>query len=153
MLASTFGFKIAIEYVVVSLILAVIGGTIIEKMKMEKYIEPFVLTTQTAQIASQEMTHTQRLGYAWQQVVATIKKVIVYVLIGVSIGALIHNVIPEEWIRKVLGSGNPLSVVLATVVGIPMYADIFGTIPIAEALFAKGVGIGTRSEERRVGKV
>lgn len=143
LLTSIFGFKIAIAYVVVGLILAVIGGTIIEKAKMEKYVEQFVMNTQVTQIESQEITTVQRLTYAWQQVVATVKKVFLYVLVGVLIGALIHNVIPEEWIRKVLGSGNPLSVVLATFVGIPMYADIFGTIPIAEALHAKGVGIGT----------
>ena len=143
LLTSIFGFRIAIAYVIVGLVLAVVGGTIIEKTGMEKYIEPFIKQARSISIEDQVLSIKDRLEYAWEQVSATVKKVAPYIFIGVFIGALIHNVIPEEWIQAVLGSKNPLSPVLAAVVGIPMYADIFGTIPIAEALYAKGVGLGT----------
>ena len=143
LLTSIFGFRIAIAYVIVGLVLAVVGGTIIEKTGMEKYVEPFIKQARSISIEDQVLSINDRLKYAWEQVSATVKKVAPYIFIGVFIGALIHNVIPEEWIQAVLGSKNPLSPVLAAVVGIPMYADIFGTIPIAEALFAKGVGLGT----------
>lgn len=143
LLMSIFGGKIAASYVVVGLILAVVGGTLIEKFGMEKYVEDFVKTAGNADIESPEFTCRERLVYAWQQVQATVKKVFWYVFVGVGIGALIHNWIPAEAIQAILGEKNPFSVILATVVGIPMYADIFGTLPIAEALFAKGVGIGT----------
>ncbi|HQO69458.1 MAG TPA: permease [Clostridia bacterium] len=143
LLTSIFGFKIAIAYVIVGLVLAVTGGTIIEKTGMEKYIEPFIKQARSISIEDQVLSIKDRLKYAWEQVSATVRKVAPYIFIGVFIGALIHNVIPEELIQAVLGSKNPLSPVLAAVVGIPMYADIFGTIPIAEALYAKGVGLGT----------
>lgn len=143
LLTSIFGFRIAIAYVIVGLVLAVVGGTIIEKTGMEKYVEPFIKQARSISIEDQVLSIKDRLEYAWEQVSATVKKVAPYIFIGVFIGALIHNVIPEELIQAVLGSKNPLSPVLAAVVGIPMYADIFGTIPIAEALFAKGVGLGT----------
>ena len=143
LLTSIFGFKVAITYVIVGLVLAVIGGTIIEKTGMDKYVEQFVKNANSAQIEDQEMKIKDRLKYAYEQLAATVKKVAPYILVGVLIGALIHNVIPEIWVQTVLGSNNPFSPVLAAVIGIPMYADIFGTIPIAEALFAKGVGIGT----------
>lgn len=143
LLTSIFGFKVAITYVIVGLVLAVIGGTIIEKTGMDKYVEQFVKNANSAQIEDQEMKIKDRLKYAYEQLAATVKKVAPYILVGVLIGALIHNVIPEKWVQTVLGSNNPFSPVLAAVIGIPMYADIFGTIPIAEALFAKGVGIGT----------
>ena len=143
LLMSVFGFKIAIAYVIVGLVLAVTGGTIIEKLKMESYVTRFVKTAGLVDIEAPELSKKERLTYAYEQVQATVKKVIFYVIIGVGIGALIHNWIPEAIIQKVLGTDNPFSVLIATVVGVPMYADIFGTIPIAEALFAKGVGVGT----------
>ncbi len=143
LLMSIFGGKIAVAYVIVGLILAVIGGTIIEKMGMEKYVEDFVKSAGSVDIESPDLTKHDRLLYAWEQVQTTVKKVFWYVLVGVGIGAIIHNWIPTEVIQSILGERNPFSVILATVVGIPIYADIFGTIPIAEALFTKGVGIGT----------
>ncbi|MEA4986495.1 MAG: permease [Anaerovorax sp.] len=143
LLMSIFGAKIAVAYVVVGLVLAVVGGTLIEKMGMEKHVESFIKSTSCVDLESPELTKKERVIYAKEQVQATVKKVFWYVIIGVGIGAIIHNWIPTEIIQSILGEKNPFSVLLATVVGIPMYADIFGTIPIAEALFAKGVGIGT----------
>ena len=143
LLMSIFGTKVAVIYVVVGLVIAVIGGTLIEHMHMEKYIEDFIYQSNSSvNIESPELTQKDRLVYARDQVVSTFKKVIPYILIGVGIGAVIHNWIPESIVEKVLGSGNPLGVVLATIIGIPMYADIFGTIPIAEALLAKGALLG-----------
>lgn len=143
MLASIFNWKIALAYVLVGLILAVIGGSIISHLKLEKYVEPFVFSNQQADVQVQEETLIQRLQFASDQVLFIIKKVWPYVLGGVAIGAVIHNWIPQEIIETLLGEGKWYSVPLATVVGIPMYADIFGTLPIAEALIAKGVGLGT----------
>ncbi|WP_101908612.1 permease [Marasmitruncus massiliensis] len=143
LLMSIFGTKVAVAYVIVGLILAVIGGSLIEKLGMEKYVENFIKSAGSVDIEAPELTKRDRLVYAKEQVQATVKKVILYVLIGVGIGAVIHDWIPTELIQAVLGDRNPFSVILATVVGIPMYADIFGTIPIAEALFYKGVGLGT----------
>lgn len=143
LLMSIFGAKIAIAYVVVGLVLAVIGGTIIDKLGMEDYVVKFINSGATVDIEEPDLTIKDRMIYAKEQVGATIKKVIFYILIGVGIGALIHNWIPESLIQTILGENNPFSVLIATVVGMPMYADIFGTIPIAEALFAKGVGVGT----------
>jgi uncharacterized protein len=143
LLMSIFGAKVAIAYVIVGLLLAVLGGSLIEKLGMEKYVESFVKTAESVDIESPELSKHDRVTYAREQVRATVRKVILYVLIGVGIGAVIHNWIPTEWIQVVLGSRNPFSVILATLAGIPMYADIFGTIPIAEALFYKGVGLGT----------
>ncbi len=143
LLASIFNWKIAIAYVVVGIILAVLGGTLISKMKLEKHVEPFVFQSRSADIDAPEMTRRERLNFAKDQVVAIIKKVWLFILIGVGIGAAIHNWIPQDIILAVLGSNNPFSVLIATVVGVPMYADIFGTLPIAEALVLKGVGIGT----------
>lgn len=143
LLISVFGFPIAIAYLVVGLILAVIGGTIIEKSGAGKHVEDFVLEGESIDIESEALTRKDRLIYAKEQTMTTFKKVFPYILIGVGIGAMIHNVIPVEWIQSVLGINNPFSVLIATAVGVPMYADIFGTIPVAEALFAKGVGVGT----------
>jgi uncharacterized membrane protein YraQ (UPF0718 family) len=156
LLASIFNWKIAIAYVIVGIVLAVIGGTLISRMKMEKYVEPFVFQGTAAEVdapettpsrlasmGTPEMTRRDRVVYAKDQVVAIIKKVWLYILIGVGIGAAIHNWIPQDVILAVLGGNNPFSVAIATVVGVPMYADIFGTLPIAEALVLKGVGIGT----------
>lgn len=143
LLMSVFGAKIAIAYVVVGLVLAVIGGTIIEKLKLEKYVEQYIHTGSNVDIESPELTRGDRLNYAKEQMFNTVKKVWLYVVVGVGIGALIHNWIPTEIIQNIVGNNNPFSVLLATAVGIPMYADIFGTIPIAEALFAKGIGVGT----------
>lgn len=143
LLMSFFGAKIAISYVVVGLILAVIGGTIIEKLGMEKHIEDYVWGAQNADIEADEMTRKERIDFSKEQVKGIFKQVWIYVLLGVGIGAAIHNWIPQSFIEKILGQNNPFSVLIATFVGIPIYADIFGTIPIAEALVAKGVGIGT----------
>lgn len=143
LLASIFNWKIAIAYVVVGLILAVAGGTIIGKSKLEKYVEPFVFSNKMLEIEQEKLTRKDRLVFGKQQVLAIVKKVWLYVLIGVGIGALIHNWIPQDIIVMILGDKNPFSVLLATLVGVPMYADIFGTLPIAEALVIKGVGIGT----------
>ncbi len=143
LLASIFNWKIAIAYVVVGIILAVIGGTIISKSKLEKYVEPFVYNNKVFEVDQEELTKRQRVSFALEQVLSIVKKVWIYILIGVGIGAAIHNWIPQDIITAVLGQNNWFSVLLATVVGIPMYADIFGTLPIAEALVLKGVGIGT----------
>lgn len=143
LLMSIFGAKVAVIYVLVGLVIAVVGGTIIEKMHMEKYVESFILSAGSVDIESPALTKTERVQYAKEQVVSTFKKVFPYILVGVGIGAVIHNWIPESWITAVLGSNNPLGVLLATMVGIPMYADIFGTIPVAEALLAKGAQLGT----------
>jgi uncharacterized membrane protein YraQ (UPF0718 family) len=143
LLASIFNWKIAIAYVVVGLILAVVGGTVIGKAKLEKYVEPFVFTNKMLEIEQDALTRFDRVKIAFEQVQAIVKKVWLYVLIGVGIGALIHNWIPQDIIVAVLGNKNPFSVIIATIVGIPMYADIFGTLPIAEALVLKGVSIGT----------
>ena len=143
LLASIFNWRIAIAYVVVGLILAVIGGTIISKAKLEKYVEPFVFGNPMLEIEQEAMTRRDRINFGKYQVKDIIKKVWLYILIGVGIGAAIHNWIPENVIAAVLGQDKWYSVMLATLVGIPMYADIFGTLPIAEALVYKGVGIGT----------
>lgn len=143
LLMSIFGAKVAVTYVLVGLVLAVIGGTIIEKLHMERYVEEFIKSANSVDIESEQLTKHDRLVYAKEQVLNTVKKVFWYVIVGVGIGALIHNWIPAEIIQNILGEKNPFSVVIAAVVGVPMYADIFGTIPIAEALFFKGVGIGT----------
>ena len=143
LLMSIFGTKVAIIYVVLGLVIAVIGGTIIEKLHMERHIESFVLSAGSVDIESPTLTKRERVIYAKEQTFDTFKKVFPYILIGVGIGALIHNWIPENWIEAVLGSNNPFGVILATIMGIPMYADIFGTIPIAEALLSKGAQLGT----------
>jgi len=143
LLASIFNWKIAIAYVAVGIVLAVIGGTIISKAKLEKYVEPFVFGNKILEVDQEELTTGERMEYARDQVLDIIKKVWLYILIGVGIGAAIHNWIPENIISAVLGQDKWYSVLLATLVGVPMYADIFGTLPIAEALVLKGVGIGT----------
>lgn len=143
LLMSIFGAKIAIVYVVIGLVIAVVGGTIIEKMHMENHVEEFIRNASSVDIESEELTVMDRLVFAREQVAGTFKKVFPYILIGVGIGAVIHNWIPESWIQAVLGSNNPFGVVLAVLVGVPMYADIFGTIPVAEALLAKGAQLGT----------
>lgn len=142
LLMSIFGWKVAIVYVVLGLAIAVAGGTLIEKLHLEEQVEEFIRSGHTMDVPQEELRWKDRIRYAWGQVVSTAKKVAPYVLVGVGIGAVIHNWIPEEWIVKLLGTGNPLGVILATVAGIPMYADIFGTIPIAEALLAKGALLG-----------
>ncbi len=143
LLMSIFGAKIAIAYVVVGLVLAVTGGSLIEKFKMEKYVEDFVRSAGSVDIQAPDLTRKDRFVYSRDRVKETVKKVAPYILIGVGIGAVIHNLIPEDWIQKILGGDNPFSVILATLVGVPLYADIFGTIPVAESLFAKGAGLGT----------
>lgn len=143
LLMSIFGTKVAIVYVVVGLVIAVVGGTLIEKLHMENYVEEFIRSASGVDIESPDLTRKERVIYAKDQVVSTFKKVLPYILVGVGIGAIIHNWIPESWIEMVLGSNNPFGVVLATLLGVPMYADIFGTIPVAEALLYKGAQLGT----------
>ncbi|MCM8709426.1 permease [Clostridium sp. SYSU_GA19001] len=143
LLMSFFGAKIAIAYVIVGLILAVIGGTLIDRLGLEKYVEGYVKEIENVDAEVPEMTRNERISYSKEQVKDIIQRVWLYVLIGVGIGAAIHNWVPQTIIENVVGGNNPFAVLLATVVGIPMYADIFGTLPIAEALFAKGVGVGT----------
>lgn len=143
LLAGIFNWKIAIAYVVVGIVLAVISGTVISYAKLEKYVEPFVFSSKMAELPQAELTRADRMEFAKEQVLGIIKKVWLYILIGVGIGAAIHNWIPENVISAVLGQDKWYSVLLATLVGVPMYADIFGTLPIAEALVTKGVGLGT----------
>lgn len=144
LLVSIFGLKIAIAYVILGLVIAVIGGTLIEHLHMEDQIADFIRNNNSSvDIEAPDLTVKDRLIYSKDQVVSTFKKVFPYILVGVAIGAVIHNWIPEIWVEKILGSNNPFGVILATVVGVPMYADIFGTIPIAEALLAKGALLGT----------
>lgn len=143
LLMSIFGAKVAIAYVVIGLVVAVVGGTLIEKLHMEKYVEDFIKNASSVDIESPTLTKKDRVEFAKEQVIGTFKKVFPYILVGVGIGALIHNWIPETWIEAVLGSNNPFGVILATLVGVPMYADIFGTIPVAEALLSKGAQLGT----------
>jgi uncharacterized membrane protein YraQ (UPF0718 family) len=142
-LMSFFGARIAVAYVVVGLVLAVLGGTIIDKLNMQEHIQDYVLGMKNTDIDYIEMSREERISYSKEQVKEIVHRVWLYILIGVGIGAAIHNWIPQSIIEKVIGDDNPFAVILAAVVGIPMYADIFGTIPIAEALFGKGVGIGT----------
>ncbi|MCF6460884.1 permease [Clostridium sp. Cult3] len=143
LLMSFFGTKIAIVYVAVGLIVAVIGGVLINRLKMEKYVESYVWGVENVDVEIEEMTRRDRVEFAEDQVKDIVGRVWPYILIGVGIGAGIHNWVPQSIIEKILGEGNPFSVLIATFIGIPIYADIFGTIPIAEALIAKGVGIGT----------
>ncbi len=143
LLVSIFGWKIAVAYVLVGLVIAVIGGTLIEKLGMEKYVEDFIKSASAIDIESPTLSQRGRLVFAKDQMLSTFKKVFPYILVGVGIGAIIHNWIPETWIEAVLGSNNPFGVILATLIGIPMYADIFGTIPVAEALLSKGAQLGT----------
>ena len=144
LLMSIFGAKVAVIYVILGLVVAVAGGTLIEKLHMEQYVEEFIRRAKGGvDIQAPDLTIQDRLVYAKDQVFSTFKKVFPYILIGVGIGAVIHNWIPESWIESILGSRNPFGVILAVLVGIPMYADIFGTIPVAEALLAKGALLGT----------
>ena len=143
LLMSIFGPKVAIIYVVLGLVIAVAGGMIIEKLRMEEQVEEFIRNARAVGIDSPSLTRKERLIYAKEQVAETFKKVVPYILLGVAIGAVIHNWIPEHVIESILGNNNPFGVILATVIGLPMYADIFGSIPIAEALFAKGAMLGT----------
>lgn len=143
LLMSIFGAKVAVLYVLLGLVIAVAGGTLIEKLPMENQVEEFIRKASAVDIVSPALTQKERLEYARDQVTETFKKVFPYILIGVGIGAVIHNWIPKSWVMAVLGSNNPFGVILATVIGIPMYADIFGTIPIAEALLSQGAQLGT----------
>lgn len=143
LLMSVFGVKVAIIYVVLGLVIAVVGGWLIEKLHMENQVEEFIRNASAVDIDSPSLTQRERFGYAKEQVEATFKKVFPYILIGVAIGAIIHNWIPEKLVVSVLGRNNPFGVILATIIGIPMYADVFGTVSIAEALIAKGAMLGT----------
>lgn len=142
LLMSIFGAKIAVVYVILGLVIAVAGGTLIEKLHLENQVEEFIRNAKQMDIPQEELTVKDRLNYSAEQVAETFKKVFPYILIGVGIGAFIHNWIPKDLIVRFLGSGNPFGVIIATIAGVPMYADIFGCIPIAEALLAKGAKLG-----------
>ncbi len=142
LLMSIFGWKVAVVYVLLGLVVAVIGGTMIEKLHLENQVEEYIRKGKAIDVPQEQLHFEDRIKFAWEQVVSTAKKVFPYVLVGVGIGAIIHNWIPEEFIVKLLGGNNPFGVIIATVAGVPMYADIFGTIPIAEALLAKGALLG-----------
>lgn len=142
-LMSVFGARVAIAYVMTGLVIAVVGGMIIEKMNMEKYVEDFVRNANVTELDTPNLSFKERLNFAKSQVLDTLKKVLPYILLGVGIGAFIHNWLPKTIIEKILGGNNPFGVLLATLVGVPMYGDIFGTIPVAEALLAKGALLGT----------
>ena len=143
LLMSIFGARVAVVYVIFGLIIAVIGGSLLEKLGMERYVEDFIKNAPHIEVEGQQLTRRDRVRFARTQLAGTIKKVAPYIFIGVGIGALIHNVVPQELVEGILGSNNPFAVILATVVGVPMYADIFGTIPVAESLLFKGAGLGT----------
>ena len=143
LLMSIFGVRVAVVYVIFGLIIAVIGGSLLENLGMERYVEDFIKNAPHIEVEGQQLTRRDRVRFARAQLAGTIKKVAPYIFIGVGIGALIHNVVPQEWVEGILGSNNPFAVILATVVGVPMYADIFGTIPVAESLLFKGAGLGT----------
>lgn len=143
LLMSIFGSKIAIVYVILGLVIAVVGGSIIEKLGMDAYVEDFVKNAHMPVIDNEKLTYKDRVDFAKEQVTDTFKKVFPYIMVGVGIGAVIHNWIPESWVTAILGSRNPFGVILATLIGIPMYADIFGSIPVAEALLDKGAQLGT----------
>jgi uncharacterized membrane protein YraQ (UPF0718 family) len=143
LLMSIFGSKIAIVYVILGLVIAVVGGSIIEKLGMDAYVEDFVKNAHMPVIDNEKLTYKDRVDFAKEQVTDTFKKVFPYIIVGVGIGAVIHNWIPESWVTAILGSRNPFGVILATLIGIPMYADIFGSIPVAEALLDKGAQLGT----------
>ena len=142
LLLSIFGWRVAVIYVALGLVIAVAGGALIEKLRMERYVESFIFAAGSVDIESPGLTRRDRLVYAGEQTLSTFKKVFPYILVGVGIGAVIHNWIPESWVEAVLGGGNPFGEVLATLIGVPMYADIFGSIPIAEALLSKGALLG-----------
>lgn len=143
LLMSIFGSKIAIVYVILGLVIAVVGGSIIEKLGMDAYVEDFVKNAHMPVIDNEKLTYKDRVDFAKEQVTDTFKKVFPYIIVGVGIGAVIHNWIPESWVTAILGSRNPFGVILATLIGISMYADIFGSIPVAEALLDKGAQLGT----------
>ena len=142
LLMSIFGWKVAAAYVVLGLVIAVAGGTLIEKLHLENQVQEYIRSAKALDIPQEELRFRDRIKYAWGEVLSTAKKVFPYVLVGVGIGAVIHNWIPEEWVVTALGGNNPFGVIIATICGIPMYADIFGTIPIAEALLGKGALLG-----------
>ena len=142
LLMSIFGWKVAVVYVILGLVIAVAGGTMIEKLHLENEIEDFIRNGKAIDLPQEELHFRDRMKYAWRQALDTVKRVYPYVLAGVGIGAVIHNWIPKEWVVAVLGGDNPFGVFLAAIFGIPMYADIFATIPIVEALLAKGALLG-----------
>ena len=143
LLMSIFGPKVALMYVIVGLLIAIIGGSIIERLNMDDQVADFIKQAKATSVESESLDQRERVQYAFEQTQETFKKVFIYILIGVGIGALIHNWIPEAWVTSMLGSDNPFGVIIATLLGVPMYADIFGVIPIAEALLAKGALLGT----------
>ena len=142
LLMSIFGAKVAVVYVILGLVIAVAGGTLIEKLHLENQVEEFIRNAKAIELPQEKLTVKDRLKYSWNQVTETLKKVFPYILVGVGIGSIIHNWIPEDIIVQFLGTGNPFGVIIATIAGVPMYADIFGCIPIAEALLAKGARLG-----------
>lgn len=143
LVTSIFGPQVAAIYTVVGLAIAIVGGAVIQRLGMEAQIQEFVRAEGPTSAEEKALGARERIAFAASSTAETFKKVFPFILVGVAVGALIHNWIPQEIIEAILGDGNPLAVVLATLVGAPIYADIFGTLPIAEALYAKGVGLGT----------
>lgn len=143
LLMSIFGWKVAVAYVIIGLVISIAGGTLIEKMHLENQVADFIKQGANLDVDPTVLSIKERIDYAKEQVLETIKKVALYIFVGVAIGAVIHNLIPEHWVQSILGGHNFYSVPLATLVGVPMYADIFGTIPVAESLLLKGAGLGT----------
>ena len=139
---SIFGIKVAVLYVLLGLVIAVVGGTVIEKLHMENQVEEFIRNAKSIDVPQEELTKRDRVRYSFDKVLETLKKVFPYIIVGVGIGSVIHNWIPEDLVIKFLGNGNPFGVIIATIAGTPMYADIFGCIPIAEALLLKGARLG-----------
>ena len=142
LLMSIFGIKVAVLYVLLGLVIAVVGGTVIEKLHMENQVEEFIRNAKSIDVPQEELTKRDRVRYSFDKVLETLKKVFPYIIVGVGIGSVIHNWIPEDLVIKFLGNGNPFGVIIATIAGTPMYADIFGCIPIAEALLLKGARLG-----------
>lgn len=142
LLMSIFGWKVAVLYVILGLVIAIVGGMLIEKMRLENQVEDYIRSGHAVDVPQEQLYFKERMKYAWEQVVSTAKKVAPYVFVGVGIGAIIHNWIPEDFVVSILGDNNPFGVIIATLAGVPMYADIFGTIPIAEALLAKRALLG-----------
>lgn len=142
-LLGSFGWKIAAIYVVTGVVVGVVGGLIIRMLKMEKEVEGYVYEIKTGKAVVENLSQKERVDFAFSHVLEIVKKIWIFLLIGIGIGALIHGWAPAEILSKYAGRDNPIAVVVAVVFGIPLYSNALGTIPIAEALINKGVGIGT----------
>jgi uncharacterized membrane protein YraQ (UPF0718 family) len=142
-LLASFGWKLAVVYVVTGVIVGVFGGALIGKLKMEKYVEGYVYEMKSADVVIEEMTQKDRLHFALDNMKDILKRIWIYLLIGIGIGAAIHGWVPEDFLSKYAGPDNPFAVIVGVIAGIPHFSNAMGTIPIAQALIGKGVGIGT----------